>query len=85
MRLTKRDMALTKISIPSAIQSVYFRGKRYQYSDYLKIIKQANKNSRKVNFGHGGTSAKKAGQKTMQIQKDIPSRRLFKDIYENTF
>tara|TARA_B100000965_G_scaffold284971_1_gene242893 strand:+ start:266 stop:430 length:165 start_codon:yes stop_codon:yes gene_type:complete len=49
MRLTKRDMALTKISIPSAIQSVYFRGKRYQYSDYLKIIKQANKNSRKVN------------------------------------
>ena len=38
MRLTKRDMALTKISIPTAIQSVYFRGKRYQYSDYLKII-----------------------------------------------
>ena len=46
MRLTKRDMALTKISIPSAIQSVYFRGKRYQYSDYLKIIKQANKNEK---------------------------------------
>ena len=43
MRLTKRDMALTKISIPSAIQSVYFRGKRYQYSDYLKIIEQVNK------------------------------------------
>ena len=46
MRLTKRDMALTKISIPTAIQSVYFRGKRYQYSDYLKIIKQANKNEK---------------------------------------
>tara|TARA_B110000240_G_scaffold3724_1_gene4207 strand:+ start:323 stop:730 length:408 start_codon:yes stop_codon:yes gene_type:complete len=29
----------------------------------------------KVNFGHGGTSAKKAGEKTMQIQKDIPSRK----------
>ena len=43
MRLTKRDMALTKISIPAAIQSVYFRGKRYQYSDYLKIIEQVNK------------------------------------------
>ena len=43
MRLTKRDMALTKISIPSAVQSVYFRGKRYQYSDYLKIIEQVNK------------------------------------------
>ena len=48
MRLTKRDMALTKISIPTAIQSVYFRGKRYQYSDYLKIIKQANKDSNKT-------------------------------------
>ena len=43
MRLTKRDMALTKISIPAAVQSVYFRGKRYQYSDYLKIIEQVNK------------------------------------------
>ena len=44
MRLTKRDMALTKISsILTAIQSVYFRGKRYQYSDYLKIIEQVNK------------------------------------------
>jgi len=43
MRLTKRDIALTKISIPSAIQSVYFIGKRYQYSDYLKIIEQVNK------------------------------------------
>ena len=43
MRLTKRDMALTKISIPTAIQSVYFRGKRYQYSDYLKIIEKVNK------------------------------------------
>ena len=49
MRLTKRDMALTKINIPAAIQSVYFRGKRYQYSDYLKIIKQAKKNSIKTN------------------------------------
>ena len=42
--ITTRLSALTKISIPAAIQSVYFRGKRYQYSDYLKIIKQANKN-----------------------------------------
>ena len=47
MRLTKRDVALTKISIPAAIQSIYFRGKRYCYSDYLKIINQANKNKLK--------------------------------------
>ena len=46
MRLSKRDMALTKISIPAAIQSVYFRGKRYQYNDYLKILKQVKKNKK---------------------------------------
>ncbi len=44
MRLTKRDIALTKISIPAAIHSVYFRGKRYFYNDYLAILKQADKN-----------------------------------------
>ena len=46
MRLSKRDMALTKISIPAAIQSVYFKGKRYQYNDYLKILKQVKKNKK---------------------------------------
>ena len=29
----------------------------------------------KVNFGHGGTSAKKAGQKTMRIRKSNPAAR----------
>jgi len=29
----------------------------------------------KVNFGHGGTSAKRAGQKTMRIRKNNPARR----------
>ena len=48
MRLSKRDMALTKISIPAAIQSVYFRGKRYQYNDYLKILKQVKKNKKQL-------------------------------------
>ena len=38
-------------------------------------VKNEKGNVVKVNFGHGGTSAKKAGEKTMQIQKDIPSRR----------
>ena len=46
MRLTKRDIALTKISIPAAIHSVYFRGKRYSYNDYLAILKQADKNKK---------------------------------------
>lgn len=43
MRLTKRDRALTKINIPNAVYSVYFRGKRYLYNDYLKILNQVNK------------------------------------------
>jgi len=30
---------------------------------------------KKVNFGHGGTSAKKAGQKTMKIRKSNPKAR----------
>ena len=38
-------------------------------------VKNPKGNVVKVNFGNGGTSAKKAGEKTMQIQKDIPSRR----------
>ena len=29
----------------------------------------------KVNFGHGGTSAKKAGQKTMRIRRNNPKAR----------
>lgn len=29
----------------------------------------------KVNFGHGGTSAKKRGEKTMRIKKNIPANR----------
>ena len=32
-------------------------------------------NVKKVNFGHGGTSAKKLGQKTMSIKKSNPARR----------
>ncbi len=42
MRLSKRDKALTKIEIPT-VQSIYFRGKRYNYSDYLKIKNEVNK------------------------------------------
>ena len=38
-------------------------------------VKNPKGNVVKVNFGHGGSSAKKKGEKTMQIQKDIPSRR----------
>jgi hypothetical protein len=38
-------------------------------------VKNPKGNVVKVNFGHGGTSAKKAGEKTMRIKKDNPERR----------
>ena len=37
MRLTKRDIGLTRIDVPSSVQSIYFQGKRYTYKQYLKI------------------------------------------------
>ena len=38
-------------------------------------VKNEKGNVVKVNFGHGGTSAKKAGEETMRIKKDDPERR----------
>jgi hypothetical protein len=38
-------------------------------------VRNAQGNVVKVNFGHGGTSAKRAGQKTMRIKKSNPARR----------
>ena len=35
----------------------------------------ATGNVKKVNFGHGGTTAKRLGQKTMKIKKSNPARR----------
>lgn len=38
-------------------------------------VRNAEGNVVKVNFGHGGTTAKRAGQKTMRIRKSDPARR----------
>ena len=38
-------------------------------------VRNGEGNVVKVNFGHGGTSAKRAGQKTMRIRKSNPARR----------
>jgi hypothetical protein len=38
-------------------------------------VKNPKGNVVKVNFGHGGTSAKAAGEETMRIKKDDPERR----------
>ena len=49
------------------------RGDVKKFKVYVKDPKTGN--VKKVNFGHGGTSAKKAGEKTMKIKKSDPARR----------
>jgi hypothetical protein len=49
------------------------RGDVKKFKVYVKDPKTGN--IKKVNFGHGGTSAKKKGEKTMKIKKSNPKRR----------
>jgi|TARA_R110000823_G_scaffold56245_1_gene136715 hypothetical protein len=41
----------------------------------FKVYVKDGDKVKKVNFGHGGTSAKKAGEKTMRIKKNNPEAR----------
>jgi len=49
------------------------RGDVKKFKVYVKDPKSGN--VRKVNFGHGGTSAKRRGEKTMKIRKSNPKAR----------
>jgi hypothetical protein len=49
------------------------RGDVKKFKVYVKDPKSGN--VKKVNFGHGGSSARKAGQKTMKIRKSNPKAR----------
>ena len=49
------------------------RGDSKKFKVYVKDPSTGN--VKKVNFGHGGTSAKKLGQKTMKIRKSNPKAR----------
>jgi hypothetical protein len=49
------------------------RGDVKKFKVYVKDPKTGN--VKKVNFGHGGTTAKKLGQKTMRIKVSNPERR----------
>ena len=49
------------------------RGDVKKFKVYVKDPKTGN--IRKVNFGHGGTSAKRRGEKTMKIRKSNPKAR----------
>jgi hypothetical protein len=49
------------------------RGDTKKFKVYVRD--PATGNIKKVNFGQGGTSAKRLGQKTMKIRKSNPARR----------
>ena len=49
------------------------RGDVKKFKVYVRDPKTGN--IKKVNFGHGGTSAKRRGEKTMRIKKSNPARR----------
>ena len=49
------------------------RGDVKKFKVYVKDPKTGN--VKKVNFGHGGSSAKKKGEKTMRIRKSNPKAR----------
>jgi hypothetical protein len=49
------------------------RGDVKKFKVYVKDPSTGN--VKKVNFGHGGTTAKRLGQKTMRIKKSNPARR----------
>ena len=49
------------------------RGDVKKFKVYVKDPKTGN--VKKVNFGHGGSSAKSKGEKTMKIKKSNPERR----------
>jgi hypothetical protein len=49
------------------------KGDVKKFKVYVRNPKTGN--IKKVNFGHGGTSAKRAGQKTMSIKRSNPARR----------
>ena len=85
------DKEKTKVKevVESLLDEAKFKGKTVQLnkptrgdSKKFKVyVNSGKKNAdgsikvKKVNFGHGGTSAKKAGQKTMKIRKSNPKAR----------
>jgi hypothetical protein len=75
-----RDIKEGKVS---TLHEAEYQGRKVQLGkptrgDVKKFkvyVRNAEGNVVKVNFGHGGTSAKRAGQKTMSIKKNNPARR----------
>ena len=74
MRLTKRDIALTRIDI-SPVQSIYFQGKRYTYKQYLKI--------RRKNTEDSSEDKKVAKDNQTKLLKNRSSKQIVDNVIEN--
>lgn len=67
----------------SMIEEAMYRGRKVKLNKPMKgdvkkskvYVKNAKGNVVKVNFGHGGKSAKRKGEKTMRIRKSNPKAR----------
>tara|TARA_Y100000593_G_C4294146_1_gene329760 strand:- start:776 stop:1798 length:1023 start_codon:yes stop_codon:yes gene_type:complete len=80
---------LREICVPENIKEAKYKGRtvtlnkpmRGDSKKFKVYVNSGKKNAdgsikvKKVNFGHGGTTAKKAGQKTMKIRKSNPKAR----------
>ena len=75
-------LAIWEHSEPVIFQEPEYQGRKVKLNKptrgdvkKFKVYVKDGDKVKKVNFGHGGTSAKKAGEKTMRIKKDNPERR----------
>ena len=77
------DKALAILGVSGALLEAEYQGRKVPLNKPMRgdvkkfkvYVKNKKGNVIKVNFGHGGTSAKRAGQKTMSIKKSDPARR----------
>jgi hypothetical protein len=75
------DIKSGKLETP--LTEAEYRGRKVKLNKIMRgdvkkfkvHVKNPKGNVVKVNFGHGGTSAKKAGEKTMRIRKNNPKER----------
>jgi len=88
-RSEKLRLEVVEHSEPVIFQEAEYKGRKVKLNKPMQgdtkkfkvYVNTGKKNAdgtikvKKVNFGHGGTSAKKAGQKTMRIKKSDPARR----------
>ena len=77
------SMYLEVLSEGETIEEAEYRGRKVKLNKPMRgdvkkfkvYVKNAKGNVVNVNFGHGGTSAKKKGEKTMRIRKSNPKAR----------